>query len=195
MDYLEINNQVTKKNLEECDTSDVIPRLTEVFEMARPYMLPNMKFVDIGCRDGYLIDILKQNGFDDAEGVESCREAVDVCIERGFTVYMIDAQEMPIFDSESVDFFFAIHTLEHLFEPGKCVDEMYRILKPNGMVLIEIPVEKPEVVDPPEKHGHYYPFTAPSQMEDLFSNFELVTQLNQTTKSNKPWYRWIWRKV
>jgi ubiquinone/menaquinone biosynthesis C-methylase UbiE len=194
-DYIDENNRITAKNLVECNTSDVIPRLTEVFEMARPYMLPEMKFVDVGCRDGYLIDILKQNGFDDVEGVEMCEEAVEVSISRGFTVYNINAEEMPIFDDESVDFFFAIHTLEHLLNPEKCVNEMYRILKPNGMVLIEVPVEKPEVVNPPEKFGHYHPFTAPSQMEELFRNFGMVTQLNQTTKSNKPWYRWIWRKV
>ena len=176
--YLEINNQITSKNLVECDTSDVIPRLTEVFEMARPYLLSDIRIVDVGCRDGYLIDILKQNGFENVEGVEACPEAVDICTQRGFKVYQIDAHEMSVYENESVDFFFAIHTLEHLLDPKKCVNEMYRILKPNGMVLIEIPVEEPEVVNPPEKFGHYNPFTSPGQLEGLFQRFEMIKRDN-----------------
>jgi len=200
--YIDENNRVTAGNIRDCDTSDVIPRLTEVFEMALPYMQPkyfypfHMMVVDLGARDGYLLDILQENDFK-CVGVDTCIEAIGKAYHRNdkLVIRQDNLEDMSeSVEDEEFDFAFCIHTLEHCKYPDKAVDEMHRILKPNGMVLIEIPVEEPEYVDDPKKHGHYNSFTSPEQLEELFEDWELIEHTWQQTKSHKPWHRWIYKR-
>ena len=196
MGYLEENNRITKRIMETYyDTADVVPRLTEFYEMSIPYLKDNTaSVVDLGCRDGYLMLILQQNGFVDIHGVESCPEAVTAAEEKGVSPILGNVEEMSFFADGEFDYVFCSHTLEHVMYPQKVVDETYRILKSQGYAQIEIPVESPEVIKPPEDDGHYSPFTNPTQLEDLFRGFERVVHTHQTTQSRKPWHRWIWRK-
>jgi SAM-dependent methyltransferase len=192
-DYIEANNIVTSRNLRDCDTSDVIPRLKEVYEMALPYLNHDMDTVDFGCRDGYLLEILKSHGYK-TMGVDCNVDAIARAVAKGHHVVQENIEDMSEMyqEGEIFDFIFSIHTLEHVMYAQKAVDEMHRLLKPEGFVLIEVPVEEKEVVDEPEKHGHYSPFTSADMVEDLFHNYKLIEHTWQQTKSRKPWHRWIY---
>ena len=62
------------------------------------------------------------------------------------------------FEDSSIDKVFIIHTLEHLEYPLKVLQEIYRILKPNGEVVIVIP--NPRTNDADKKDtGHIYSWT------------------------------------
>ena len=45
--------------------------------------------------------------------------------------------------NESIDSVICWSVLEHVFEPQHCVEEIYRILKPNGLGLFQIPMWYP----------------------------------------------------
>ena len=71
-------------------------------------------------------------------------------IKRGFiNVDMVKAPGVDIvcdlnkyhypFESNSADMILMQHSLEHLFEPYKAIVECHRILKPNGILEIEVP--------------------------------------------------------
>lgn len=49
-----------------------------------------------------------------------------------------DGQKLPFRDS-SVDFAVMSEVLEHVFEPHHLLSEIYRVLKPNGMLLVTVP--------------------------------------------------------
>ncbi len=49
-----------------------------------------------------------------------------------------DAHHLPLRDC-SVDFVLSLSLLEHLKYPEKCVEELYRVLKNGGRVVIQIP--------------------------------------------------------
>lgn len=53
--------------------------------------------------------------------------------------YHVDIQKLP-FRSETYDFIFASHVLEHIPDDKKALSEIRRILKPNGMAVLPVPL-------------------------------------------------------
>lgn len=56
----------------------------------------------------------------------------------GVDIY-VDIQSLPFAD-ESFDFVFASHVLEHIPDDRKALAEIYRILKPQGMAILPVPI-------------------------------------------------------
>jgi predicted SAM-dependent methyltransferase len=44
--------------------------------------------------------------------------------------------------SSSVDFLFVSHVLEHIPDDALAMSEMFRVLRPNGMAFVEVPVHR-----------------------------------------------------
>jgi predicted SAM-dependent methyltransferase len=53
--------------------------------------------------------------------------------------HKVDMTKM-VFDDNSYDFIFASHVLEHIVEDSKALSEISRILKPNGIAILPVPV-------------------------------------------------------
>lgn len=199
MGHIEENNKVTLKTLEINRTPEIIKsvrgRLTDVYKMCEEYINKNMSVLDLGTKDGLFFDVLKDSGFDRRKliGVDCCNEVVDVCIEKGYLTFQEDIQDMnSIFKDDLFDFIFIIHTLEHVPNPDKVVSECIRLLKPNGFVFVEVPIQTQ--IDNPELWGHYHPFTTKQQVKDLFiNNFNVLKEDQQKTKSKSPWYRVLFK--
>lgn len=82
------------------------------------------------------------------------------------TQVILDAHHIP-FINESFDCVIAQAVLEHVVDPTRCVAEIYRVLKPGGMVYSEIPFMQ-------QVHGGAYDFTRYSMSghRRLFRRFE-----------------------
>lgn len=52
------------------------------------------------------------------------------------------------FEDASVDSVICTGTLEHVRDPGRVMDEIHRVLKPNGLVHVEVPFMQPYHADP-----------------------------------------------
>ncbi len=62
-----------------------------------------------------------------------------VDLELGKDVDIVaDLHAMP-FDSNSIDEVHSRHTLEHVDDPHQCLRELYRIIKPSGVIKIIVP--------------------------------------------------------
>jgi SAM-dependent methyltransferase len=46
------------------------------------------------------------------------------------------------FDDNSFDIFLTSDVFEHIWDPAKCLNEIYRVLKPNGMYLMVLPIDR-----------------------------------------------------
>lgn len=53
--------------------------------------------------------------------------------------HKVDLQELP-FEDQSYDFIFASHVLEHIPDDEKAISEIRRILKPNGLAILPLPL-------------------------------------------------------
>jgi SAM-dependent methyltransferase len=67
------------------------------------------------------------------------------------TKVICDAHDIP-FGDNSFDAVVAQAVLEHVMDPYRCVDEIHRVLKPDGLVYAETPFMQPV-------HGRCYDFT------------------------------------
>jgi ubiquinone/menaquinone biosynthesis C-methylase UbiE len=93
--------------------------------------------VDVGCGTGVFSKALASNRhLVIAVDIESrlLREFEDPYIEK----VCADAQQLPLRDG-SVDVVLSISLLEHLENPAKWVQELYRILRQGGVAIIQIP--------------------------------------------------------
>lgn len=63
-----------------------------------------------------------------------------VDIEAGPGVDVVaDAQDMPQVPAQSADCVFLVSVLQHLPSPQKAIDEAYRILRPGGIIYVNVP--------------------------------------------------------
>ncbi len=70
----------------------------------------------------------------------------------------LDLQEIEL-PSESLDVILTPHVLEHVPDTEAALEEIYRVLKPGGRMLLQVPVLQGETAPPaePEFHGDNTP--------------------------------------
>jgi ubiquinone/menaquinone biosynthesis C-methylase UbiE len=96
------------------------------------------RILDIGCGRGIMLSQLKQRGWQ-ATGTEISEELAAASQKSGITVHVQADLRDCRFEANSFDVITLWHTLEHIANPAETLAEIHRILKPNGVVLIEVP--------------------------------------------------------
>lgn len=92
----------------------------------------------------------------------------------------VDLQELP-FEDQIYDFVFASHVLEHIPDDRKAITEIRRILKPDGIAVLPVPLVARKTVEYPEPNPHeVYHVRAPgmdyfNRYERYFSKVELIS--------------------
>ena len=84
--------------------------------------------------------------------------------------HIVDLQQLPFAD-ETYDFVFASHVLEHIPDDQKAISEIRRILKPNGIAILPVPICSEHTIEYPEPNPHeFYHVRAPGM--DYFDRYE-----------------------
>jgi len=99
------------------------------------------KMLEVGFRDGFNLKYLTHLGIK-AQGIEVNRQAVNHAKSLHCQVYEEDIQEKTHYQNSTFDVISACDVLEHCFSPKSALKEIYRILRDNGRVVIEIPFEQ-----------------------------------------------------
>ena len=63
--------------------------------------------------------------------------------------HTVDLQMLP-FEDQTYDFVFASHVLEHIPNDEKAISEIRRILKPNGIAILPVPLVAEKTIEYPE---------------------------------------------
>ncbi len=63
--------------------------------------------------------------------------------------HKVDIQELP-FEDQTYDFVFASHVLEHIPDDKKAISEIRRVLKPNGIAILPVPLITEKTIEYPE---------------------------------------------
>jgi 2-polyprenyl-3-methyl-5-hydroxy-6-metoxy-1,4-benzoquinol methylase len=88
------------------------------------------KALDVGCRDGYWSEKLKEKGY----AVVSC----DIEPHYAGALRMDANRELPFADNE-FDLIWCAEVIEHLLTPPLTIAEFKRVLKPEGIVVMTTP--------------------------------------------------------
>lgn len=93
--------------------------------------------VDVGCGDGFHLDLLKEFGRSGwrLQGIDLDSRAVTRATQRGLAVHLGELATSPVAPS-SVDLALCIQTIEHVADPPALLAEIRRVLRPGGRVLI-----------------------------------------------------------
>lgn len=99
------------------------------------------RLLDVGCGDGNLGLWLGQAlGAEEIFGIGVSSANVEVAMGKGIKAIKLDVDEFDFpFDSDYFDAVFCGEVIEHLFDPDHLLDEMYRVLKPEGFCIITTP--------------------------------------------------------
>ena len=97
-----------------------------------------LKILDIGCGTGSEIDFFTE--FGEITGIDSSKEAINLCLKRGLEKKVIEANaEKLSFPDEIFDLILCLDVLEHIQYPEFAIAEISRLLKKEGFVVLTVP--------------------------------------------------------
>jgi ubiquinone/menaquinone biosynthesis C-methylase UbiE len=96
------------------------------------------KLLDIGCGDGSFIIQFKNHC--ETFGVDISRSAIKIAKEAGISAYEVDvsSERLP-FQDEYFDIIYMGDVIEHLTNPDFAINEVARVIKTNGFLVLSTP--------------------------------------------------------
>ena len=94
-------------------------------------------FLDVGCGSGAYLSRMRELGWN-VRGVEPGSYGANTGRQAGFDIFQGTLLQAK-FASESFDYVRSNHSFEHMPNPLEVLQEMYRILRPGGMLYIGVP--------------------------------------------------------
>jgi SAM-dependent methyltransferase len=95
------------------------------------------RLLDIGCGHGHFLKLARDSGWE-VEGLELSNSACNYARSK----FGIEVANKPIEEANFKSGYFDVVTLwnalDHIFDPAGCLAQVYRILKPGGLLIIRV---------------------------------------------------------
>lgn len=95
------------------------------------------KILDIGCGTGEFLKLLKDTKWV-TSGIEPSPDARKMAIEN-YNLDIKEETEIKNMESESFDVITMWHVLEHVPNLNERIEDLKRLIKPNGLIIIAVP--------------------------------------------------------
>lgn len=147
-------NGTTRSTLRDQDyniSSHIENRLTKKeFLFNQIWTQDRSSAIEIGCAPGTLLRMLRyEAGFENIVGVDidrSCEEVIrDIGLHKGELRFGFFPAVLEKQKPESFSLVMAIDVLEHVMEPGLFLEACHRLLKPDGQLLLMLPLFTPQL--------------------------------------------------
>ena len=159
------------------------------YDLRRMYYIcpiPKIDVVDIGCGKGW---VTKDLTFADVVNTDTSINQVKAV--SGKKRMVADAEVLPLKDSVA-DVVVCTDVLEHVLDPKKMANEITRILRPKGVLLLAVPWQQDLSVynDPRYKHRYEFVHLRSINDQDLnvwFPTYVLRSWTNITNQCPEQW--------
>lgn len=108
------------------------------FKLIKRYFKPEGMLLEIGAASGDFLHLLQDSGYD-VYGVELSKRAAEQAARNYQLDLSVGTLEDASFPADSFEYIVMYHVLEHLPDPRATLQEAYRILRPGGHILVEVP--------------------------------------------------------
>lgn len=122
------------------------------------------KGLDIGCGVGDFLSFKKE----EIKGIDINPYNISFCSEKGLDVCLFDGATIPHCDN-AFDYIVLDNVIEHIAQPDRLIQEIYRTLKPSGWVVIGIPGNKGFLADSDHKINYTL-----GELRQLFKDFSCI---------------------
>ena len=128
--------QINDKDFFQGRWSDIYDNLLEIDSSLKK----NASILDVGCGWAQALLSFKEKGFD-CFGFDPAIEAVDYGCKKGLNIKHAGLEGMDVFEGKKFNIVSMLNVLEHLADPIKSIDQIKKILKPSGILVIDVPNE------------------------------------------------------
>lgn len=112
-------------------------RIERILQLMKPIA---GKVLDIGCFDGTIAGKLIEQGDKEVYGMDRMASALELAKTRGVkTIHADIDEENTDFEDGFFDAALATGVLDSLFDPDGVVEELHRVIKPGGTLLVTLP--------------------------------------------------------
>lgn len=123
----QLKETLLKRRLFDRVRSDVVPL---VDMLASQYDFTDQSILCVGCRNDTEIRYFRRRGAGHVVGIDLYQAGADIL--------MMDMHDLK-FDDSTVDVVYSRHSFEHSYDTRKAALEFVRVVKPGGIVVIEVP--------------------------------------------------------
>ena len=172
------NDELTNFHEEETDDGnnpiDLYSRNNAVKNVLKYTNDKKLNILEIGCSSGYLLKNIK-NKLPDAYlvGADIVSEPLQ---KLGYMIPDVPLVQMDIlncpFKEEQFDVVIALNVLEHIKDDRLAMKNIYRMLKPNGIVIVEVPAG-PNLYDVYDSYLMHFRRYSKNQIYNLFKENSL----------------------
>jgi len=114
-------------------------------DLVRDTILEFQKYVpvthhvlEIGCGDGYSLDVFVEKGYQYVTGCDINLSKLQSALSFGNIVSLQDVHTLG-FRREVFDAVYCTHTLEHTYNGYQAISEIFRVLRPGGILFVIVP--------------------------------------------------------
>lgn len=125
---------------QEIEEDDLYYTQSSLYRIRRlkPYLNYHTKILEIGCHTGKLVEMATSLGVQESIGIEIFNKTATYGRNLGRDIRSTQLHECN-FPSNYFDVIQAHHVLEHIPNLPQIIDEIYRIIKPNGIFYVTVP--------------------------------------------------------
>jgi 2-polyprenyl-3-methyl-5-hydroxy-6-metoxy-1,4-benzoquinol methylase len=98
-----------------------------------------VEILDVGCGNGRLLQKMNTVGFKNLIGIDPFIET-DILYQSGVKIIKTDVCGLLNSNYKTFELIMLHHSFEHMNNPRETLDQLYKLLNPDGQLLIRIPV-------------------------------------------------------
>lgn len=98
------------------------------------------EILDVGCGWGLALQFFKKKGYD-CYGFDPAKEAVEYGCKKGLKIKHAGLKSLDVFDGKKFDIISLFNVLEHMSDPAEVIKQIKKIIKKNGILVIDVPNE------------------------------------------------------